>query len=191
MTINTSQGGIMKPVASNTGILWYAEAGKVDVETITATAALSTLGLTSAGAITTDGITLAENPEDPETFDDWSGNTFDSSEATSSPSITFALLEVLNADAAKMVFSNSAVSSDSDGQVTEIEGSGNPSNKLIVVDTRIKNRRVRAIYPEASFASRGDNVYANDALYSWEVTYNLLTDNNGNDRYLRVADLGE
>lgn len=188
MAINTSQGGIMKPVAANTGILWFAEAGEVEVSAITAVADLETLGLKSAGAITTEGVTLAENPTDPETYNDWSGNTFDSSEATSSPSISFALLEVLNPEAAKLVFNSSAIK-EAGGELTAIEGSANPSNKLIVIDTRIKNRRIRAIYPEAAFASRGDNVYANDALYSWSVTYNLLTDSKGNDRYSLYSDL--
>lgn len=189
MTIKTSQGGIMKPVSSNTGILWYAEVGAVDVDTITATVDLATVGLTSAGAVTTDGVTLAENPTDPEVYNDWNGNAFDSSEATSNPSLSFALLEVLNADAAKLVYEDAAIK-ETDGEITEITGSGNPSNKLIVIDTRIKNRRVRAIYPAASFASRGDNVYANDALYSWGVTYNLLSDDKGNDRYQKFATIG-
>lgn len=188
MAINTSQGGIMKPVSSNTGILWYAEAGDVEIDAITATTDLSTIGLTSGGAVTTDGVTLSENPEDPETFNDWNGITFDSSEATSSPSITFALLEVLNKAAAELVYASSAIT-EAGGKISEIEGSANPSNKTIVIDTRIKNRRIRAIYPVASFASRGDNVYANDALYSWEVTYNLLADGKGNDRYMRFADI--
>lgn len=185
MAINTSMGGIQKPVASDLGILWYAEADEdIDVESITATSNLASLGLVSAGAITTDGLTLAENPTDPEVYKDWNGVTFDSTEAVSSPSITFALLEVLSEAAAKLVYANGAITATEDGELTAITGSTPPSNKFFVVDTRIKNRRVRKIYPNAAFASRGDEVVGNDGLAQWQVTYNLLADaENAVDRY--------
>lgn len=189
MAINTSMGGIQKPVASDLGILWYAEADEdIDVESITATSDLASLGLVSAGAITTDGLTLAENPTDPEVYKDWNGVTFDSTEAVSSPSITFALLEVLSEAAAKLVYANGAITATEDGELTSITGSTPPSNKFFVVDTRIKNRRVRKIYPNAAFASRGDEVVGNDGLANWQVTYNLLADaENAVDRYARYG----
>ena len=180
MAVNTAMGGIQKPIEKSRGILWWAEAGTIDVESITSTVDLSTIGLTEAGGVTTDGVTFAANAEDPETYLDWNGNTFDSGEATSAPSIAFSVLEVLNANAAKLVFAGSAIKS-TDGVVTSITGTGNPGNKLIVLDTRIKSKRVRVILPECSFASRGDDSYANDALYSWEVTYNILTGPDGFD----------
>lgn len=182
MAIDTSKGGLQKPISKTTGILWYADAGDVALSAIDASSDLSTLGLTEAGAVTVDGITMAANSEEPEVYLDWNGNAFDSGEAVSTPSVTFALLEVLNADAAKLVFDENSLTIDGvTGALEGITGNSNPTNKMLVIDTRIKNTRVRVILPEASFASRGDDAYANDALYSWEVTYNILVGTEGVD----------
>ena len=180
MAINSNAGGLQKPLEKSRGILWYADAGSVDISTITATSDLTT-DFTEAGGITTDGITLTSNSEDSETYVDFNGIPFDSSEAVSTPQITFALLEVLSERAAKLVYADAAITAGAGGMVDKIRGTANPSNKTLVLDTRIKNRAVRVIFPVASFASRGDDTYATDALYFWEATYSILADENGDD----------
>lgn len=179
MAINANAGGIQKPVEKTRGILWYAEAGSVDISTITATSDLSD-DFTEAGAITTDGVTIAANAGDVETYLDWNGITFDSSDATSSPQITFALLEVLSERAAALVYNSSSITAAA-GVLSKVQGTSNPTNKTLVLDTRIKDTAVRVIFAACSFASRGDDVYANDALYANEVTYSILSDSNGID----------
>lgn len=186
MAINANAGGLQKPVEKTRGILWYVDAGEVDISTITATSALT--NFTEAGAITTDGVTISAEAGDTETYLDWNGNAFDSSEATSTSSISFSLLEVLSERAAALVF-DEAVITATDGAVTKISGTSNPSNKTFVLDTRIKNTAVRLILPVCSFAGRGDDAYANDSLYSWEVTYNILADENGLDIVRLYGDL--
>lgn len=189
MAINAQNGGMMKPVEKSRGILWYAEAGDVATDTITADADLATIGLTEAGAVTTDGVTIESNAGDTETYLDWNGVTFDSSESTSSPTVTFALLEVLGENAAALVYASSAITADEDGNVTAITGTANPTNKTLVLDTRIKNRRVRVVMPVASFSARGDDEYSNEDLYAWEVTYSILSDSQGNDIIRLFADV--
>ena len=146
------------------------------------------MGFVDAGAISTDGVTLSANTTEPETYQDWNGNVIDASEATSAQSIEFSVLETTREAAAELVFAKSSITS-AGGEVTKISGTGNPTNKVIVVDTRIKNKRHRVILAEASFAGRGDDSVANDALYAWNVTYNALTDADGNDVIRLYADL--
>lgn len=191
-TINTSLGGLQKPVSKEVGIIFYAEAGKVEISSITASSELTEF--TNAGAIHTDGITFAANSEDPEVYLDWNGNIFDSSEATQTPSINFKLLEAMGKDAAALSYDASIITAGLDNIVTKINGTKNPTNKTFVIETRVKNTISRVILPEVSFASRGDEVFGTDDLYANEVTYNILSGETGQDiiRYYRpVAGSGE
>lgn len=177
MSINTKWGGLAKPIKKKQAILYYAEAS--DYETLnteldTTEDVSSITGLTSAGAITTDGMTIAANADEPETYQDFNGNVFDSQEATSSPQLSFALLEYLSTNAAKLVFKN--VQGNEDEEFEEISDLTPPTPKLLVLEFRVKGKKVRIICPECSFATREDEEISNDELISYGVTYNLLAD---------------
>lgn len=174
MAINASNAGVVKPVLKANGIIYYADANTIDIEDITASVDLSTLGFTDAGAISTDGVTVASNATEPEQYMDFNNNIIDSGEASNAPTITFTLLEVLSKNAASLVYSDSSITDGVGDQWTEITGTENPSNKMLVIDTRIKNNLVRYIFEEVSFSSRGDTSFTNDSLFGWEVTYAVL-----------------
>ena len=172
--INTSNGGVFKPVAKTTGIIWWAPADSADVSTITATSDLSE-AFKNAGAIHADGVTGSTDTNEGDSLFDWNGNTFASTESTSTFSLNFKLLELFREEAASLVYLDSAVKTDGSGNVTEISGDANPSNKFLVIDMILGGKAYRVIYPNCAFSSRGDMNYANDALANWEVTYKALT----------------
>lgn len=180
MTVQTQYGGISKAVEKTISILYFCEtssysgATKTSVETNDSS--LSDIeGLTPAGAIHVDGLTIAENAEEGESYPDWSGNIFDFSEGSSSPTINFKLLEVLNANTAKLVFKNVTASVGGEGDELEsINGFDNPTDKTLVIDTRIKNKVMRIVLPSNTFQSRGDIALLNDDLTSFEVTYGVV-----------------
>lgn len=179
MTVQTQYGGIAKAVEKTISILYFCETSAYTGETKTNveanTSNLSTVtGLTPAGAIHVDGLTIAENAEEGESYPDWSGNVFDFSEGTSSPTINFKLLEVLNANAAKLVFKNVTAVTGDDEELESINGFDNPTDKTLVIDTRIKNKVMRIVLPSNTFQSRGDIALLNDDLANFEVTYGVV-----------------
>lgn len=177
MTVNTNLGGISKAVEKTISILYFTEAAaysgstKTDVEANTKKLSEIT-GLTSAGGIHVDGLTIAENAEEGESFPDWAGNIFDFSEGSSSPTINFKLLEVLNANAAKLVFKN-VTSSGEGNELSKVNGFDSPTDKALIIDTRIKNKVMRIVLPACTFQSRGDIALVNDDLTNFEITYGI------------------
>lgn len=186
MTINTANGGLRKAKSKNLSILWYTEdlsaydtikgliAGEEGEQAYPATVFDNIL--TSAGAISVDGITLASGSgaSDPEALTDWNGNIFDyndSTDAAGSGTLDFTLLELSTADAMKIAYSE--VNSDTEGEITYYGGEGNPVDRVFVIETRIKNKLHFTLIPEAKFNTLGDITYANDELASINVTYSL------------------
>lgn len=178
--INTDNGGLAKPVDKRVGILWYGTPDQEDLDAVTATSDLSAK-FTNAGAITTDGVTVASDAKDPETYKDFNGNTFDSADATATDKITLSVLEMLRPAAMKLVYADAAITANAGGdKIKKISGDANPSDKCFIIDYKIKGTRVREIYRHVTFAKRGDKKLVNDALISREVTYTVLTGKNGN-----------
>lgn len=186
MTINTANGGLRKAKSKNLSILWYTEdisaydtikgliAGEAGEQSYPASVFDDIL--TSAGAISVDGITLASGSgaSDPEALTDWNGNIFDYNDSTDtagSGTLDFTLLELSTADAMKIAYSE--VNTGTNGDITYYGGEGNPVDRVFVIETRIKNKLHFTLIPEAKFNTLGDITYANDELASINVTYSL------------------
>lgn len=174
MTIKLEYAGSIKPTKKLVGILYWADASKystlkTSIEDIS-TNLEDNAALTSAGALSTEGISFAENTEEGETLPDLNGNIVESTEGTSAPSITFQLLQD-SEGARRLVYGNIEV--DVSGLVTKEYTDENPSPKVLVLHFRKKNVVHRVIIPEATFSSRGDKTLVTDALDAQEVTYNI------------------
>lgn len=175
MTIQLEYAGSIKPSKKLVGILYWADASaystlQTSIEDITENLEDNS-SLTSAGALSTDGISFAENNEEGETLPDLNGNIVESTEGTSAPSITFQLLQD-SEGARRLVYGNIEVGVD--GLVTKEFTDENPAPKVFVLHFRKKNIVHRVIIPEASFSFRGDKTLVTDALDSQEVTYNIV-----------------
>ena len=195
MAIQTKLGGKSTPVQKEIGICWYAEATEAetlltqvleveDLESIT--------GLTEAGGIHPDGITI-ENEEgdagDIEILRDWSGNKYDEvageDSEEGSNTIGFSILEGLNPKAMRLVYRNVVANIDEDDYVSEINGTAKPTDKFIVIEYAIKGNIVREIFPTCSFTGRESFTIANSELAAHGVNYSIKDSGNG-DYFKRV-----
>lgn len=178
MTINTSMGGLNRPINKSVSMLWYTT-GLALPETFPLKGTYTdpkTAGLNSAGAISVDGIVVSPgDSKDPEALPDWAGNVFDyaEGEAGGDGSVSFSLLEVLNASAMKLAYSN--VESDEDGGVSYYGGATNPVDTNFWIETRIKSKRHCTLLKGVKFQTRGEETIANDELAAVEVTYTLTS----------------
>lgn len=195
MAIKTFLGGKSTPVLKEVGICWYAEATEAEtlLTQVLETEDLETIsGLTEAGGIHPDGITI-ENEEgdsgDVEILRDWSGNKFDevADEASEegSNTIGFSILEVLNPNAMRLVYRNVVANIDEDDYVSEINGTAKPTDKFIVIEYAIKGNIVREVFPTCSFSGRESFTIANSELAAHGVNYNIKDSGHG-DYYKRI-----
>lgn len=190
MAKNPALAGIQKNISQNIGVVWWAEAGSVDLSTITGEESydeLETLGFTDAGSISTDAFTIAENVEEGETLVDEGGLPIDNTESVSTPSINYALLEMPSTNASPLVYNDSIIEVDGSGNVVSITGQNPPSNKALLLITRVKNTKHVIGLPNAAFLSRGDYQYATGELNSQEVTYSILADEHGEPIYRKYV----
>lgn len=174
MAINLNQAGYFKSRKKAVGILWAADSTEFKIADITdATTPLPSY-FWDCGSVSQDGITISENTEEGDAAYDYSGNVVEVSEATSAPSVTFTPLQQFDKDTLKVIYNQAAIKVEESGLVT-ISGDSAPSNKTLVLDLALKNNNVRILWPETSFASRGDQSITPDELASQEITYNVLT----------------
>lgn len=183
MAINLNQAGYYKARNSAVGILWAADSGEVDVSTITDASTALPSAFYDCGSVSPEGFTISENVSEGDPAYDFAGNVVEVSEATAAPTITFTPFQTFSENTVKILYGEDAYS-ETDG-IVKISGSSTPKNKTLVLDLVIKNYNVRFIYPEASFASLGDQTITADEIAAQEVTYNILTPT-GSDAVIRI-----
>lgn len=175
MTINLNQAGYYKARQAAVGILWAAESSEFNIEDITdATTALPAY-FWDCGSVSQEGVTISENTTDGEPAYDFAGNIVEVSESTSAPSISFTPLQTFAEDTLKIIYSDDAITVDSDTGLVTIKGTAAPTNKTLVLDLALKNNNVRFVWPETAFASRGDQSITPEDLAGQQITYNVLT----------------
>lgn len=185
MTINAQNIGLFERIEDGLSTLWYAEANAADVATVKSavlandTKLSEVAGLTAAGAVATEGFTMAENVSEGEVYNALEADSVARGKSTIAPTIVFSLLEGVTANSQRLVFRN--VEADSNGNVERISGFGSPTNKFFVMEYRIKNNRIRVVLPEVEFISRGDIIIGAEELESYEVTYGISSDSDGDD----------
>lgn len=187
MAININNSGLMKSRSQSVGWL-SAGPANTDLSSVTDATAELPAAIKDIGSIEIDSIVFAENFEEGEVFLDQNGNVIDSADGTSKPTISFKMPEILSEIASKMVYDDAIVTDNGEGVITEIDGSEAPSNKCIIMNTRIKGKNYRLILANCSFASRGDQTFGSGAPAVYEVVYNVLTPTVGKSRRILVSD---
>lgn len=176
MAINTAHGGYQKPIAKSEGVLYFTDFGDVDLSEVDGDTDLSALALKNV-TVSTEGIRIPVSTSEGDQWVDLNGNVFDATDPVSTKTIEFEIMEVLKAEAAELwTHSSNITTHATDGTWTRITPGGNPTNKGFIIDTRIKNKGVRQVILEASFASGGESTISATEGATEPIVYNVLTE---------------
>lgn len=181
--ISVGQIAALSPTAG-TGGLWRAPLGTA-LPTDTTTDLTNTY--TGLGYIDEDGVTISiDRPSTPQYS--WGGFKLASLQQHYNPSLSFKLVQVLDADVLKAVHSDTNVTvtaaTQSAGTITTVEW--NPLlnvNSVWVVAGFYQSATFRLAIPDARITSTRDMRLTHKALAVWDCTLELFPDSAGNFAY--------
>lgn len=166
-----------KPVA--TGGVLFAPRGT----TLPATNAAPTTGFTAAGYVAESGLTKSESREF-NTIKEWGGLTVKKTQNGYEATFQFAFLEYLNADAAKAVYGDSAVTvtaaNTTHGEQIKVTVKGQEAPHLgWVFDMADGDAVTRITIGDGQITEVGDTAFATSDAAVREVTVTCYPDANG------------
>lgn len=142
------------------------------------------LGLDSAGYITSDGVSEAED-RSTEKILDWNLDVIDIVETDYSLQLTVTFAEAANASVLRFLYGESNVdvtepTEDSPGEVHIRKGARQLDNAAIMFDIKGKgDARGRAYADEVQVASIGEITYNKQGLIQYQATIDVLNDVGG------------
>lgn len=141
-------------------------------------------GFDSLGYVSEDGVTNSNSPES-ENVKAWGGDTVLNTQTDRADTFQVKLIEALNEDVLKAVYTSGNVTKDeSTGEVTITANATEMEEACWVIDTILREgRKKRIVIPDGKIASIGDIVYKDDEPVGYELTISAMPDAEGNTHY--------
>lgn len=165
---NTENVSTGKPKAG--GAVFVAPAGTaIPTDATTALPA----AFKCVGFIDTDGVTITPT-ETSNDFSDWGGDTVESDKTDYKETTKFAMIET-KADNMRLIYGDGSVTGDDETGFAVLHKGGNVEEHVMVVDTLIKDKKVRRIVvPRAVFDSMEAVAYKKTELVKYATTFKNL-----------------
>lgn len=166
--VNAANVSTGKPKAG--GAVFFAPAG-------TALPTDATTALADAfvcvGFIDTDGVTITPT-ETSNDFSEWGGATVDTDKTDFKETTKFALIET-KADNMRLIYGSDAVTGDDETGFAVLHKGGNVEEHVLVIDTLIKDSKVRRlVVPRAVFDTMDAVAYKKTDLVKYATTFKNL-----------------
>lgn len=174
-TVNNVAVG--KPAVA--GAVWVAPLGST-IPTNATTALAS--AYKCVGYISEDGATNSFDADTTE-IKAWGGDTVYSGQNGKTVTWQMTMIEITNVDALKTVFGSDNVSGDKANGITVNINNSEPEEKIVVIDTILRDAIKRIVLPDAKVTEVGDITYTDDEVVGLETTFTAMPDASGNMQY--------
>ncbi len=140
-------------------------------------------GFDSLGYVSEDGVTNSNNPES-ENVKAWGGDTVLNTQTDKADTFKIKLIEALNEDVLKAVYTSGNVTEGEDGEIVITANAAEMEEACWVIDMILREgKKKRIVIPDGKIASIGDIVYKDDEPVGYDLTIAAMPDANGNTHY--------
>lgn len=155
-----------------------------DNPTIPTSTSTTLSGFDSLGYVSEDGVTNSNSPES-ENIKAWGGDTVLNTQTDKADTYQIKLIEALNEDVLKAVYTSGNVTTDeSTGEIKITANSSEMEEAVWVIDMILREgKKKRIVIPDGKIASVGDIVYKDDEPVGYELTISAMPDASGNTHY--------
>lgn len=151
--------------------------------TIPTSTSAALTGFNNLGYVSEDGVTNSNSPAS-EDIKAWGGDTVLNTQTEKADTFSFKLIEVLNENVLKTVYTTGNVSTGEGGETVIKANASEMEASAWVIDMIMRDgKKKRVVIPNGKIAEIGDIVYKDDEAVGYELTISCMPDADGNTHY--------